>query len=83
MSKYFPEVIKVVKSLITRWGEEINKFAVVGYTDHGSTSGLFVPSRSIASFPSSKNLEDTKGRHAVKFIDRLAIWRGSLIMGKL
>ena len=71
MSSYFQGVIKVIKSLINKWGEKINKFAVVGYTDHGSDSGLFNPNRPVTTFPSSKNLEDAKGSDAIIFINGL------------
>ena len=82
MSTYFPEVVTVIKSLISRWGEEINRFAVVGYTDHGIDCGLFDPERPVKTFPNSKNLEDAKGRDAVQFIDSLKTSGGGVCYGE-
>ena len=71
MNQYYGEVIEMIKSLINRWGENINKFAVVTYTDHGSASGKYDPDRPVKTFPSSRKLSDANGRQAIQYIERL------------
>ena len=76
MDQYFSNVAEVINSLIKKWGENINKFAVVTYTDHGKDSGLYDPNRPVKTFPSNKILEDADGREAIKYIGSLTISGG-------
>jgi len=72
MDSYFSGVQNIIKGLVKRWGNEKNKFAFVGYTDHSPNNGDFPSSNPVDVFPSSKNLNNGDPEAAIRFINNLS-----------
>ena len=71
MSSSFPQVKKVIHNLMNKWGDESNKFAIVGYTDHSPDNGHMPSTIPVSIYPPSKRLEDGDATEAAAFINNM------------
>jgi hypothetical protein len=72
MSSSFPQVKNVINNLLKKWGNETNKFSVIGYTDHAPDNGKFPASNPVSIFPPSLKLEDGNAVQAGNFIGTMS-----------
>ena len=71
MRESFPQVKNVINNIFEKWGNEQNKFAVVGYTDHHPHNGHFPKNNHVSIFPPSKKLDDGNAAGAANFIGNM------------
>lgn len=71
MSKYFNGVKNIIQRLVERWGNDSNKFAFVGYTDHEPNNGHFPKENPVCVFPVSGNLIDGDADSVGNFISQV------------
>ena len=77
MGSTFPQVKKVIENLLNKWGNDTNKFAFVGYTDHYPDNGSFPIDIPVVVFPHSKNLSDGDPNKVASYIGNMTTSGGS------
>ncbi|CAG9335280.1 unnamed protein product [Blepharisma stoltei] len=83
MSDIFPEVKRIIKSVISqRMSRSVStKFAIVGYTDHGESGGLD-PMNPVTIYPPSGKLNNFDQEDSVQFLNRLIASGGGPELGE-